>query len=73
MSDAPVVQGFDMLRSELESKMKEALAYNEGPCLIHAEVVSGDNVYPMIPAGAALKDMLLGPPVKKLDKPEGST
>ena len=58
---------------ELESKMKEALEYNDGPCVIHAEVVSGDNVYPMIPAGAALKDMLLGPPVKKLDKPEGST
>jgi acetolactate synthase-1/2/3 large subunit len=58
---------------ELQEKMKEALDYNEGPVLIHAEVASGDNVYPMIPAGAALKDMLLGPPVGKLEKPEGST
>ena len=51
--------------------MKEALEYNDGPVVIHAEVASGDNVYPMIPAGAALKDMLLGPPVEKLEKPEG--
>ncbi len=58
---------------ELEEKMKEALEYNDGPVVIHAEVASGDNVYPMIPAGAALKDMLLGPPVEKLEKPEGST
>ena len=58
---------------ELEAKMKEAVEYNEGPVVIHAEVASGDNVYPMIPAGAALKDMLLGPPVEKLEKPEGST
>lgn len=59
--------------AELKDKMAEALAYNEGPVLIHAEVASGDNVYPMIPAGAAIKDMLLGPPVGKLEKPEGST
>ena len=31
-------------------------------CLIHAECVKTDNVFPMIPAGAALEDMITEPP-----------
>ena len=27
--------------------------YDSGPCVIDAEVVKEDNVFPMIPAGAA--------------------
>jgi acetolactate synthase-1/2/3 large subunit len=41
--------------------------------LIHAECVKTDNVFPMIPAGAALEDMLTEPPKGKLAKPTGST
>ncbi len=40
-----------------------------------AEVVKGDNVFPMIPAGAAVADMIIEEPPsgKKLEKPVGST
>ena len=53
--------------------LKAAMAYNDGPCVIDAEVVKEDNVFPMIPAGAALKDMLIERPKRKLEKPTGST
>ena len=41
---------------------KAAMDYNDGPCLVDAEVVKEDNVFPMIPAGAALSDMIIEPP-----------
>jgi acetolactate synthase-1/2/3 large subunit len=53
--------------------LQKALDYNEGPCLIHAECVKTDNVFPMIPAGAALEDMLIEPPKHRMAKPVGST
>ena len=53
--------------------LRAAAAYNEGPCLIEAEVVKEDNVFPMIPAGAAYKDMLIERPKTKMAKPTGST
>jgi acetolactate synthase-1/2/3 large subunit len=43
------------------------------PAVINAEVVKEDNVYPMVPAGRALEDMLVGPPRHKVEKPTGST
>jgi len=54
-------------------KIEEALAYNDGPILIHAECVKNENVFPMIPAGAALEDMITEPPKHKMAKPTGST
>ena len=42
---------------DVDRIMKAAMEYNDGPCVIDAEVVKEDNVFPMIPAGAALKDM----------------
>ena len=51
----------------------QALAWDEGPCLVEAVVAKQDNVFPMIPAGASLRDMLLEPPKTKMEKPEGST
>jgi acetolactate synthase-1/2/3 large subunit len=38
-----------------------------------AEVMKEDNVFPMIPAGAALRDMIIERPKQKMAKPEGST
>jgi acetolactate synthase-1/2/3 large subunit len=32
-----------------------------------------DNVFPMIPAGASLRDMLIERPTHKMEKPQGST
>ena len=40
--------------------------------MVVAEVVKEDNVFPMIPAGAAVRDMIIEPPKHKLDKPTGS-
>ncbi len=59
--------------ADVTRKIEEALAYNDGPILIHAECVKTDNVFPMIPAGAALEDMILEPPKEKMAKPIGST
>ena len=46
-----------------------------GPCIIEAEVTKADNVFPMIPAGAPVSEMLIDEPheTRKLKKPEGST
>jgi acetolactate synthase I/II/III large subunit len=57
----------------VESGIKEAFGYNDGPVLINCEVVKTDNVYPMIPAGRGYKDMLVSAPTEKLEKPVGST
>jgi len=59
--------------ADVTRMLKKALAYNDGPILIHAECVKTDNVFPMIPAGAALEDMLTEPPKYKMAKPVGST
>lgn len=59
--------------ADVGKKLEEALAYNDGPVLINAECIKTDNVFPMIPAGAALEDMLTEPPKEKMEKPVGST
>ncbi|WP_367873414.1 biosynthetic-type acetolactate synthase large subunit [Luteolibacter sp. Populi] len=59
--------------ADVTKQLEKALAYNEGPILIHAECVKTDNVFPMIPAGAALEDMITEAPKTKMAKPVGST
>ncbi len=59
--------------ADCQRKIQEALAYNDGPILIHAECVKYENVFPMIPAGAALEDMITEPPKHQMAKPTGST
>ena len=58
---------------DVKRVLKQAMAYNDGPCLIDAEVVKEDNVFPMIPAGAGYKEMLIERPKQKMAKPTGST
>jgi acetolactate synthase-1/2/3 large subunit len=68
------MKGFRIKRSaDVRKVLKAALAYNDGPCIIDAEVEKYDNVFPMVPSGAPYKDMLIEAPKKKLDKPVGST
>ncbi len=68
------IQGYNIKRpADVSRILQKALDYTEGPCLIHAECHKTDNVFPMIPAGAALEDMLIEPPKKKMAKPVGST
>ncbi len=59
--------------ADVTKQLTKALEYNEGPILIHAECVKTDNVFPMIPAGAALEDMITEAPKAKMAKPVGST
>jgi acetolactate synthase I/II/III large subunit len=68
------IKGFHIRRpADTERILQQALDYNEGPCLIEAECIKTENVFPMIPAGAALEDMMVEPPKHKLEKPAGST
>jgi len=67
-------KGFRLKRSaDVKKVLTAALEYNDGPCIIDAEVAQQDDVFPMVPAGATLDNMLLEPPKVKLEKPEGST
>lgn len=74
LGEAYGVKGFRIKRpADVRKILARALAYNEGPCIIHAEVVKEDNVFPMVPAGGASTDMIIEPPKVKLEKPKGST
>jgi acetolactate synthase-1/2/3 large subunit len=46
--------------SELAVALREAIEYN-GPYLLNVRVTPTENVYPMVPAGGALNEMVLGP------------
>jgi acetolactate synthase-1/2/3 large subunit len=59
--------------SDVDRVLREAHEYDEGPCVVVAEVVKEDNVFPMIPAGASIAEMLIEKPRHRLAKPEGST
>jgi acetolactate synthase-1/2/3 large subunit len=59
--------------ADVDRVLEQAHAYDAGPCVVVAEVVKEDNVFPMIPAGASVAEMLVEKPKEKLGKPEGST
>jgi len=70
------IKGFNLRRpGDVKRIVKAALEYNDGPCLINCEVEKVDNVFPMIPAGKRIEDMLIEEPKPdvKLEKPTGST
>jgi acetolactate synthase-1/2/3 large subunit len=46
---------------ELAAALQEAVA-EPGPYLLNVKVTPDENVYPMVPAGAAINEMVLGPP-----------
>jgi acetolactate synthase I/II/III large subunit len=46
--------------SELADALREAIEYN-GPYLLNVKVTPNENVYPMVPAGGAINEMVLGP------------
>jgi acetolactate synthase-1/2/3 large subunit len=59
--------------ADVDRILREAHDYDDGPCVVVAEVVKEDNVFPMIPAGASVSEMLIEKPKQRLEKPEGST
>ena len=74
LAEAYGAKGFNLRRpGDVRRVLIAALEYNDGPCVINAEVEKTDNVFPMIPAGSALEDMIVEPPTEKLAKPTGST
>jgi acetolactate synthase-1/2/3 large subunit len=59
-------KAFRIKRSgDVRTVLQKALAWTEGPVVIDAEVSKEDNVFPMIPAGSSISDMILGPPRKE--------
>ncbi|MCF7848790.1 MAG: biosynthetic-type acetolactate synthase large subunit [Kiritimatiellales bacterium] len=74
LAEAYGIKGFNIRRpGDVKRILQSALDYTDGPCLINCEVEKTDNVFPMIPAGAAVEDMLIEPPKHKMEKPTGST
>ena len=73
LAEAYGIKGFHIDKVEhCPAVMKEAMEY-KGPCVIHAEVIKEDNVFPMVPAGKSAYHMIIEPPTQKLEKPTGST
>jgi len=67
-------KGFRIKRGgDVKRILKAAIEYNDGPCVVEAVTGKEDNVFPMIPAGAAISEMLIEKPKKKMAKPVGST
>ncbi|MCH2583303.1 MAG: biosynthetic-type acetolactate synthase large subunit [Planctomycetes bacterium] len=67
-------KGFRIRRSgDVRRILQQAIDYNDGPCVIDACVEKEGNVFPMIPAGAAVSEMITEKPKTPLPKPEGST
>ena len=74
LAEAYGIKGFRIKRAgDLRKTLEKAMKYNDGPCVIHAEVSKADNVFPMIPAGAPISHMILEAPKTKMEKPRGST
>ena len=73
LAEAYGVKGFHIAKVEDAKRvLTEAMNY-KGPCVIHAEVIKEDNVFPMVPAGKSAYHMIIEPPKVKLEKPTGST
>jgi acetolactate synthase-1/2/3 large subunit len=74
LAQAYGVKAFRIRRpADVDRVLAEAHAYSEGPCVVVAEVVKEDNVFPMIPAGAPMSGMIIEKPKGPLAKPTGST
>jgi acetolactate synthase-1/2/3 large subunit len=60
------IKGFRVKRSsDVRKTVKAALEWNKGPCIIEAVVEQHDNVFPMVPAGATLDEMIIEAPRRK--------
>ena len=74
LAEAYGAKGLTIKRpADVRKRLEEALAYNEGPVVVNAECIKTENVFPMIPAGAPLENMLIEPPKEQMEKPVGST
>lgn len=44
---------------DVDATLDELFAYNDGPALVEFKVVKADMVFPMVPAGASISDMMV--------------
>ena len=66
LAEAYGAKGFQLKRpADIRKVLARALAYNDGPCVIIAEVCKEANVFPMIPGGQTYEDMIVEPPRRK--------
>jgi acetolactate synthase I/II/III large subunit len=66
IAEAYGAKGFHIKRpADVRKILTRALEYNDGPCIVNAEVVKTDNVFPMVPAGKPLEEMIVDPPKRK--------
>ena len=71
LAEAYGAKGFTLKRpADVTKILVRALEYRDGPCVINAEVEKTDNVFPMIPAGKALEDMITELPKQRGRKPK---
>lgn len=62
-------KGFTLKRAgDITKILERAMQHNDGPCVINAMVEKADNVFPMIPAGATLAEMIIDEPKLKITK-----
>jgi acetolactate synthase-1/2/3 large subunit len=74
LAQAYGVKAFRIRRpGDVNRILAQAHAWDRGPCVVVAEVVKEDNVFPMIPSGAPLSHMIIEKPKERLAKPTGST
>ncbi len=63
LAEAYGVRAFHLRRAaDVDRVLQAAMEYDDGPCLIDAEVVKEGNVFPMVPSGASLHEMIIDPP-----------
>ncbi|OQX30043.1 MAG: acetolactate synthase, large subunit, biosynthetic type [Spirochaeta sp. LUC14_002_19_P3] len=68
------IKGFRVKRSsDVRKILKAALEWDKGPCLIEAVVEQHDNVFPMVPAGAALEEMIIEAPRNRQSRQQRRT
>jgi acetolactate synthase I/II/III large subunit len=59
IADAYGIPGYRVtLPSQLEATIRKAMDYNDGPVLVECVVAQEDNVYPMIPAGQTINEII---------------
>lgn len=67
-------KAFRVKRSaDVKRVIAATLEYNDGPCLLDVEVEKEDNVFPMIPSGASMSEMIIEAPKERMAAPVGST
>ncbi|MFP4644083.1 MAG: biosynthetic-type acetolactate synthase large subunit [Spirochaetales bacterium] len=67
LAEAFGVKAFRVKRSaDVRRMVRNLLEYSDGPAILDVEVEKEDNVFPMIPAGKSLSDMILEPEPARL-------